>query len=280
MRGQAVWDRYLTDADFTFHDRDSLMTDRLTGKTAFVTAAGQGIGRAAAEAFVREGARVIATDIDEALLADVAKATGCETHRLDVTDANAVTAAARAAGAVQILFNGAGYVHAGTILDCDEKAFEFSFDLNVRAMYRMIRAFLPAMLDSAATGKGTGSIINVASVAGSIKGAPNRFVYGATKAAVIGMTKSIAADFITKGVRCNAICPGTVESPSLRERMAALARSTDQTIEQAEAWFVARQPMGRVGTTAEIAALAVYLASDESAFTTGTAQIIDGGWSN
>ena len=191
-----------------------------------------------------------------------------------------VTAAAQAAGAVQILFNGAGYVHAGTILDCDEKAFEFSFNLNVRAMYRMTRAFLPAMLESAAAGKGFGSIINVASVAGSIKGAPNRFVYGATKAAVIGMTKSIAADFITKGVRCNAICPGTVESPSLRDRMEALAKSTNQTIEQAEAWFVSRQPMGRVGTTAEIAALAVYLASDESGFTTGTAQIIDGGWSN
>ena len=260
------------------------MTYRLAGKTAFVTAAGQGIGRATAEAFVREGARVIATDIDESLLADLAKATGCETHRLDVTDSNAVTAAARAAGAVQVLFNGAGYVHAGTILDCDERAFEFSFDLNVRAMYRMTRAFLPAMLASAAAGNGNGngngSIINVASVAGSIKGAPNRFVYGATKAAVIGMTKSIAADFVTRGVRCNAICPGTVESPSLRERMAALAESTDQTIEQAEAWFVSRQPMGRVGTTAEIAALAVYLASDESAFTTGTAQVIDGGWSN
>ena len=256
------------------------MTNRLKGKTAFVTAAGQGIGRATAEAFVREGARVIATDINEALLADLAKATGCETRLLDVTDANAVTAAARAAGAVNILFNGAGYVHAGTILDCDERAFEFSFNLNVRAMYRMTRAFLPALLESAAAGQGLGSIINVASVAGSIKGAPNRFVYGATKAAVIGMTKSIAADFITKGVRCNAICPGTVESPSLRDRMAALAQSTNQTIEQAEAWFVSRQPMGRVGTTAEIAALAVYLASDESAFTTGTAQIIDGGWSN
>jgi 2-keto-3-deoxy-L-fuconate dehydrogenase len=251
------------------------MSKRLEGKTAFVTAAGQGIGRATAEAFVREGARVIATDINEALLAELAKATGCETHRLDVTDANAVTAAAQAAGKVNILFNGAGYVHAGTILDCDEKAFDFSFDLNVRAMYRMTRAFLPAMLEG-----GGGSIINVASVAGSIKGAPNRFVYGATKAAVIGMTKSIAADFITRGVRCNAICPGTVESPSLRERMAALAESTDQTIEQAEAWFVARQPMGRVGRTSEIAALAVYLASDESGFTTGTAQIIDGGWSN
>jgi 2-keto-3-deoxy-L-fuconate dehydrogenase len=256
------------------------MTNRLKGKTAFVTAAGQGIGRATAEAFVREGARVIATDINEALLADLAKATGCDTRLLDVTDANAVSAAARAAGAVNILFNGAGYVHAGTILDCDDKAFEFSFDLNVRAMYRMTRAFLPAMLESAAAGAGLGSIINVASVAGSIKGAPNRFVYGATKAAVIGMTKSIAADFITKGVRCNAICPGTVESPSLRDRMAALAQSTNQTIEQAEAWFVSRQPMGRVGTTAEIAALAVYLASDESAFTTGTAQVIDGGWSN
>lgn len=256
------------------------MTNRLKGKTAFVTAAGQGIGRATAEAFVREGARVIATDINEALLAELAKATGCETRLLDVTDANAVTAAAQAAGAVNILFNGAGYVHAGTILDCDERAFEFSFDLNVRAMYRMTRAFLPAMLESAAAGHGNGSIINVASVAGSIKGAPNRFVYGATKAAVIGMTKSIAADFITKGVRCNAICPGTVESPSLRDRMAALAQSTNQTIEQAEAWFVSRQPMGRVGTTAEIAALAVYLASDESAFTTGTAQVIDGGWSN
>jgi 2-keto-3-deoxy-L-fuconate dehydrogenase len=251
------------------------MTDRLKGKTAFVTAAGQGIGRATAEAFVREGARVIATDINEGLLADLAKATGCTTRRLDVTDANAVLAAAKDAGPVNILFNGAGYVHAGTILDCDEKAFDFSFDLNVRAMYRMIRAFLPPMLEH-----GGGSIINVASVAGSIKGAPNRFVYGATKAAVIGLTKSVAADFITRGVRCNAICPGTVESPSLRDRMAALAQSTNQTIDQAEAWFVSRQPMGRVGTTAEIAALAVYLASDESGFTTGTAQIIDGGWSN
>jgi 2-keto-3-deoxy-L-fuconate dehydrogenase len=256
------------------------MTDRLKGKTAFVTAAGQGIGRATAEAFVREGARVIATDINAELLADLAKTTGCTTRLLDVTDANAVLAAANDAGPVNILFNGAGYVHAGTILDCDEKAFEFSFDLNVRAMYRMTRAFLPAMLEAFEKEKVGGSIINVASVAGSIKGAPNRFVYGATKAAVIGMTKAIAADFITRGVRCNAICPGTVESPSLRDRMAALAQSTNQTLEQAEAWFVSRQPMGRVGKTSEIAALAVYLASDESGFTTGTAQIIDGGWSN
>ena len=171
-------------------------------------------------------------------------------------------------------------MHAGSILDCDEKAFEFSFNLNVRAMYRVTRAFLPAMLESFEAGRGGGSIINVASVAGSIKGAPNRFVYGTTKAAVIGMTKSVAADFVAQGIRCNAICPGTVESPSLRDRMAALAQSTGQTLEQAEAWFVARQPMGRVGTTAEIAALAVYLASDESGFTTGTAQVIDGGWSN
>ena len=251
------------------------MNPRLQGKTAFVTAAGQGIGRATAEAFVREGARVIATDINDDLLADLKRAVGCETHRLDVTDANAVAAAARDAGAVSVLFNGAGYVHAGTILDCDEHAFDFSFDLNVRAMYRMIRAFLPAMLD-----QGGGSIINVASVAGSIKGAPNRFVYGTTKAAVIGLTKSVAADFITRGVRCNAICPGTVESPSLRERIGAQAGASGQTIAQVEAAFIARQPLGRVGRTTEIAALAVYLASDESGFTTGTAQIIDGGWSN
>ena len=251
------------------------MTERLSGKTAFVTAAGQGIGRATAEAFVREGARVIASDINAELLADLKRATGCETRLLDVTDANAVAAAAQAAGAAHVLFNGAGYVHAGTILDCDERAFDFSFDLNVRAMYRMIRAFLPAMLE-----QGGGSIINVASVAGSIKGAPNRFVYGTTKAAVIGLTKSVAADFITRGVRCNAICPGTVESPSLRERISAQAAASGQTLAQVEAAFISRQPMGRVGTTAEIAALAVYLASDESGFTTGTAQVIDGGWSN
>ena len=253
------------------------MSDRLSGKTAFITAAAQGIGRATAEAFVREGARVIATDINEDLLAELGRATGCETRRLDVTDASAVLAAAIAANTkstVNVLFNGAGYVHAGTILECDEIAFDFSFDLNVRAMYRVMRAFLPPMLKV-----GGGSIINVASAASSIKGVPNRFVYTATKAAVIGMTKSIAADFITQGVRCNAICPGTVESPSLRQRIAAQAESSGQTLEQVEAAFVARQPMGRLGTTAEIAALAVYLASDESAFTTGTTQVIDGGWS-
>ena len=250
------------------------MSDRLAGKTAFITAAGQGIGRATAEAFVREGARVIASDINEALLAELKQATGCAIRRLDVTDAGAVAAAAKEAlgqGRIDILFNGAGYVHAGTILDCDEKAFDFSFDLNVRSMYRMIRAFLPAMLEA-----GGGSIVNVASVASSIKGAPNRFVYGATKAAVIGLTKSIAADFITKGIRCNAICPGTVESPSLRQRIDAQAKANSQTLADVEAAFVARQPMGRIGAPEEIADLAVYLAA--ATYTTGQIHVIDGGW--
>jgi 2-keto-3-deoxy-L-fuconate dehydrogenase len=176
---------------------------------------------------------------------------------------------------VDILFNGAGFVHAGTVLDCTEAEWDFAFTLNVRSQFRSIRAFLPGML-----AKGGGSIINIASVAGSLKGAPNRFVYGCTKAAVIGLTKAVAADFITRGIRCNAICPGTVESPSLRDRIQAQAAASGQSIEQVQAQFVARQPMGRVGRTEEIAALAVYLASDESTFTTGTAQVIDGGWSN
>ena len=252
------------------------MTPRLQGKTAFITAAGQGIGRAIAEAFVREGATVIATDINAALLQAVAQATGCQTRLLDVTDAAAVRAAADEAGPVNVLVNAAGFVHAGTVLDCTEAEWDFGFNLNVRAQFRTIQAFLPGMLAAA----GGGSIINVASVAGSIKGAPNRFVYGATKAAVIGLTKSVAADFITRGVRCNAICPGTVESPSLRDRIQAQAQASGQTVEQVEAAFVARQPMGRLGRTSEIAALAVYLASDESGFTTGTSQVIDGGWSN
>jgi 2-keto-3-deoxy-L-fuconate dehydrogenase len=178
-------------------------------------------------------------------------------------------------GPLQVLFNGAGYVHAGSILDCDEAAWDFSFNLNVRSMYRLIRAVLPGML-----AQGGGSIINVASVASSIKGAPNRFVYGTTKAAVIGLTKSVAADFVARGIRCNAICPGTVESPSLRQRIEAQAKAAGQTLAQVEAAFVARQPVGRVGRASEIAALAVYLGSDESAFTTGTSQVIDGGWSN
>lgn len=251
------------------------MSKRLADKIALVTAAGQGIGRATAEAFLREGARVIAADINPETLAALSALPGCTTLRLDVTDGMAVDAAARQIGRVDVLFNGAGFVHHGSILDCDDAAFDFSMNLNVRAMYRMMRAFLPAMLDA-----GGGSIINMASVASSIKGAPNRFVYGATKAAVIGMTKAVAADYITRGVRCNAICPGTVESPSLRQRIDNQAQASGKTLAQVEADFIARQPMGRIGTAAEIAALAVYLASDESAFTTGTAQVIDGGWSN
>jgi 2-keto-3-deoxy-L-fuconate dehydrogenase len=250
-------------------------TQRLAGKTAFLTAAGQGIGRATAEAFVREGARVIASDVNAALLQSLAAETGCATRVLDVTDAAAIATAAQAVGAVDILFNGAGFVHAGTVLDCTEEEWNFGFELNVRSQYRMIKAFLPAML-----AKGSGSIVNIASVAGSIKGAPNRFVYGATKAAVIGLTKSVAADFVGKGIRCNAICPGTVESPSLRDRIAAGAQASAQTVAQVEASYVSRQPMGRLGRADEIAALAVYLASDESGFTTGVAHVIDGGWSN
>jgi len=251
------------------------MSKRLAGKTAFLTAAGQGIGRATALAFAGEGARVIATDINAALLASLKAEIGCDVRVLDVTDAAAIKAAAAAAGPVDVLFNGAGFVHAGSVLDCSEEDWSFAFDLNVRSQFRTIKAFLPGMLE-----RGRASIINMASVAGSIKGAPNRFVYGSTKAAVIGLTKAVAADFITSGVRCNAICPGTVESPSLRDRISAQAAAAGQSIEQVQAAFVARQPMGRVGRVEEIAALAVYLASDESSFTTGTAQIIDGGWSN
>lgn len=250
------------------------MTQRLAGKTAFVTAAGQGIGRAIAEAFVRDGARVIATDLNEALLASL-KSPSISTRRLDVLDPAAIAAAAKEVGAVNVLVNAAGYVHAGSVLECSEEDWSFAFDLNVRSQFRAIKAFVPGMLAG-----GGGSIINVASVAGSIKGAPNRFVYGSTKAAVIGLTKAVAADFITKGIRCNAICPGTVESPSLRDRIAAQAQASGQTLEQVEAAFIARQPMGRLGRVEEIAALAVYLASDESSFTTGTTQVIDGGWSN
>jgi 2-keto-3-deoxy-L-fuconate dehydrogenase len=251
------------------------MGNRLTGKTAFITAAGQGIGRAPAVAFAHEGARVIATDINAAALESLKAETGCTTQVLDVTNAAAVQAAATTHGPVHVLFNGAGFVHAGSVLECTEEDWTFAFDLNVRSQFRTIKAFLPGML-----AQGGGSIINMASVAGSLKGAPNRFVYGSTKAAVIGLTKAVAADFIAKGIRCNAICPGTVESPSLRERIAAQAKASGQTLAQVEAAFVARQPMGRIGRVEEIALLAVYLASDESGFTTGTTQVIDGGWSN
>lgn len=240
---------------------------RLSGKTALVTAAAQGIGKASAELFAREGARVIATDLNEELLA---KVEGCEPRRLDVLDPDAINALAAELGAVDVLFNCAGYVHAGTILDCDEKAWAFSNDINVTAQYRTIRAFLPAMLAA-----GKGSIVNMASVASSIKGVPNRFAYGATKAAVIGLTKAVAADFVGQGVRCNAICPGTVDTPSLNQRLADTG-----DYEAAHKAFTARQPMGRLGKAEELAQLALYLASDASSFTTGQIHIIDGGWIN
>jgi 2-keto-3-deoxy-L-fuconate dehydrogenase len=245
------------------------LSTRLKGKKALLTAAGQGIGAATAVAFANQGAQVFATDINEALLQKLAAdVPGVHTHRLDVRNSQAVESLATELGAIDILFNCAGFVHQGTILDCSEEDWDFSFDLNVKSMYRTCRAFLPAMLAAK-----KGSIINMSSGASSIKGAPNRFVYGATKAAVIGLTKSLAADFIRQGIRVNAICPGTVESPSLEERIAALG-----DIEKARKEFIARQPMGRLGKPEEIGALAVYLASDESSFTTGQIHIVDGGW--
>jgi 2-keto-3-deoxy-L-fuconate dehydrogenase len=250
------------------------MTNRLSGKTALITAAGQGIGRATALAFAREGARVIATDVNEEALGSLARDAAVTTQRLDVTDAAAIEAAARAHGPVDVLFNCAGYVHSGTVLDSTEQEWAMAVELNVLSMIRLIKALLPGML-----AKGSGSIINMASAAGSIKGAPNRFVYATTKAAVVGLTKSVAVDFVGRGVRCNAICPGTVESPSLRDRISVQAEASGQSPAQVEAMFVARQPMGRLGRPEEIAALAVYLASDESTFVTGTTQLIDGGWS-
>ncbi|MCP3722417.1 SDR family oxidoreductase [Paraburkholderia sp. CNPSo 3272] len=250
------------------------MTGRLSGKTALITAAAQGIGRATAQVFAREGARVIATDIDSDALATLAGAS-IERHRLDVTDAQAIRTLAASTGPVDVLFNCAGFVHSGTLLECTDAEWDFAFDLNVRSMYRMMRTFLPGMLE-----RGGGSIINMSSVASSVKGAPGRFAYGSSKAAVIGVTKSVAADFVTRGIRCNAICPGTVESPSLAQRIKAQAAERNLPVEQVEKGFVARQPMGRVGRAEEIAALALYLASDESAFTTGQIHVIDGGWSN
>ncbi len=243
------------------------MADRLTGKRALVTAAAQGIGRATAQAFAAEGAQVIATDVNEDKLVELSGAPGVDTRRLDVTDADAVLAIAAELGAIDVLFNCAGFVHHGSVLECGESEWDFSFDLNVKSMYFTIRATLPAMLDA-----GGGSIINMSSVASCIKGIAHRCVYGASKAAVIGLTKSVATDYIDRGIRCNAICPGTVESPSLQARIDAF----DDPVEARRA-FIARQPLGRLGTAEEIAAMAVYLASDESVFTTGTSMVVDGG---
>jgi 2-keto-3-deoxy-L-fuconate dehydrogenase len=245
---------------------------RLQGKTILITAAGQGIGRASALACLREGARVIATDLQPALLETLAQeAPGLQTAMLDVRDGAAIESLARQLPPLDGLFNCAGFVHEGSILACDESAWDFSFDLNVKSMYRMTRAFLPGLLDKAAGG-GTASVLNMASMASSIKGFPNRFAYGATKAAVIGMTKSIAADFVTRGLRCNALCPGTVDTPSLRGR---IANAPDPV--QAEKNFIARQPMGRLATVDDITPMVVYLLSDESRFVTGQAVSVDGG---
>ena len=247
------------------------MAGRLEGKVAVVTAAGQGIGRAIADAFVHEGATVWATDIDTAKLEGLRRT---KRHKLDVLSTEAVEAFAEKVGHVEILANCAGYVHHGTVLDCSEKDWDFSFDLNVKSMHRTIKAFLPGMV-----ARGSASIVNISSGASTVKAAANRYVYGTTKAAVIGLTKAVALDFITKGVRCNCICPGTIQSPSLDDRIAALAASSHRSEAETRQMFVARQPMERLGTAEEIAAAAVYLASDESAFTTGTARIVDGGWS-
>ena len=245
------------------------MAGRLNNKKTLITAAGQGIGRSTVLAFTCEDAQVLATDIDSdglALLKE--ECPEIETRLLNVTNPDAIQQLAEETGAIDVLFNCAGFVHHGTVLDCEESDWDFSFDLNVRSMYRMIRAFLPAMLES-----GGGSIVNMSSVASSVKGLPNRFVYGASKAAVVGLTKSVAMDFIKQGIRCNAICPGTVKSPSLKERIKAQGGNYEDVLEA----FVARQPIGRIGTPEEIAALAVYLASDESSYTTGVAWSIDGG---
>ncbi len=244
----------------------------LSGKRVLITAAAQGIGLASVQAYLAAGAEVFAADINATALA---KLEGARTHLLDVTDAGAIERLAEEIGPLDVLFNCAGVVHSGNILECSEKDWNFALDLNVTAMYRMIRAFLPGMLSN-----GGGSIINMASVASAVKGVPNRFAYCASKGAVIGLTRSVAADFVSQNIRCNAICPGTVDSPSLRQRIREQAEREDRSVDEVYAAFAARQPMGRIGTPEEIAQLALYLGSSASGFTTGTAQIIDGGWSN
>ena len=249
------------------------MSEKLQGKSALVTAAAQGIGRAAALAFARAGATVTATDVNLDKLQEIASTPGITVRKLDVTDRAAIGSMAAELRTPQILLNCAGFVHHGTVLECTDKEWDFAFNLNVRSMYYTIAALLPRMIE-----QGGGSIINIASVAGSIKGIPNRFVYGASKAAVIGLTKSVAADYIRKGIRANAICPGTIESPSLDDRIATLAKRTGSSEKAVRQQFIDRQPMGRLGTAQEIAALAVYLASDESSYTTGQIHLADGGF--
>jgi 2-keto-3-deoxy-L-fuconate dehydrogenase len=249
------------------------MTQRLANKTAFVTAAGQGIGRAICEAFGAEGARMIATDLDAGKLDGLAVA---RREKLDVRSTAAVEALAqdvvKAFGPPDILVNCAGFVHHGTVLDCAESDWDFSFDLNVKSMHRTLRAFLPGMIE-----KKRGSIVNISSAVSSIRGVPNRYVYGATKAAIIGLTKAVAADFIKQGIRANAVCPGTIETPSLDGRVEDLSKATGKAIDRVRQDFIDRQPMGRLGTAAEVAALALFLASDEASYITGQAHLVDGG---
>jgi 2-keto-3-deoxy-L-fuconate dehydrogenase len=247
--------------------------DRLKGKRAFLTAAGAGIGRATAIAFAAEGAEVIASDLKPELIADLPSYGVAETYGLDARDTRAVNALAERVGTVDVIFNCAGFVHHGTVLTTSDEEWDFSFDLNVKSMHRTIRAFLPGMIE-----RGHGAIVNVASGASSVRGIPNRYVYGASKAAVIGLTKSVAADFIRQGIRANAICPGTIESPSLEDRIATQARAQNKSVADIRQTFIERQPMGRIGTPEEIAWTAVFLASDESSYATGQIFLVDGGF--